>query len=154
MKAARKVESFEEDRKCSVRGFQDVFDKSERKPLVVNDSQYNDKSFSIDYISGSQAESNEHFMFQNSNFSSHSIKWCDDLPLAQRSFEDDRDRFQFIKPTRDIGTMTDIASDKHLELETRCNELFGRMVACEISNINGKARYDKMKEIIGLFQSI
>lgn len=54
---------------------------------------------------------------------------------------------------RENSTMTEsgITCANNTDLEIRCNEYFGSVVACELANYHGQARFDVMKEIINIF---
>lgn len=55
---------------------------------------------------------------------------------------------------KEIGTMTEpgLTCNNNTNIEIRCNEYFGSVVACELANYHGRVRYDKMKAIIDIFK--
>lgn len=55
---------------------------------------------------------------------------------------------------QDNSTMTDlgVTCANNTDMEIRCNEFFGSVVACELANYHGNARFAIMKEIIDIFK--
>ncbi|CAG5037117.1 unnamed protein product [Parnassius apollo] len=136
---------------------QDVFSKPEvtpKKSVSLYDSQRG-LDVSQDEIPESRNDDPNEMSFQEALGVSQ--KWPDNIPLSQNW--PDHDKFatlvDIIVPMKDIGTMTDnVSCVRNYEIESQCNELFGKIVACEISKLDGKTRYDKMKEILEIFQNL
>ncbi|XP_013174347.1 PREDICTED: uncharacterized protein LOC106122798 [Papilio xuthus] len=122
------------------------FNKSDyHKRNVIKLSQYSGNA-NVSKNSDSYLETN---IIKSRN---SSLSMYDDLPLSQSSELHLGQKYEdYSQCTRDIGTMTE---DRDSELEKQCNELFGRIVACEISNIKGSDRFNKMKEILDVLQKI